>query len=304
MMAFLAALAALLLQSVTPRVQVQAGTAVRPETTTVGQHFVATIRVRVPVGYRVKFPARPDNGSQVDSAGPVARTDSTAGGFTESTANYVLAAWDTGAQRLGLDSVTVVTPTGDRLAALSGFQVYVRSVLPRDTALRKPKSFRPAIPVTPFNWLPWLIAAAIAMLAAILFVVWRNWRRRVAIGLTPLQLAERDFAGIESQRLLESGESERYAVEMVAVVRVYIASVVPAAAQSATTHELAAALLREQVIPLQRLVDVLDTTDLIKFARKRSTVERAREVGVEARRIVTEVAAMLDAASTARAKAA
>lgn len=300
----LVSLLALLLQGVTARGTVQVGTAVRPETTTVGQHFVATIRVRVPAGTRVTFPARPDSSTHVDSAGIVARTDSTIGGFTESTVNYVLAAWDTGAQRLGLDSVTVMTPTGQRLAALTGFQVYVRSVLPRDTALRQPKPFRPVIAVTAFNWLPWLIASAAAILAGILVVVWRNWRHRVARGLTPSQRAERNFMRIESQRLIESGETDRYAVEMIAVVRVYLAAVVPAAAQSATTHELATTLRGTMVVPVQSLIDVLDATDLIKFAQQRSTAERATEIGTEARRIVTETNTALNTARLAAAKAA
>ena len=107
--ALIASFVMMLTQAGPSRVDIQAGTAVRPETTTVGQHFIATIRVRVPVGYQIRFPARPDSAAQVDSAGPMVRTDSTAGGYTESTANYVLAAWDTGGQRLGRDSVTVVT---------------------------------------------------------------------------------------------------------------------------------------------------------------------------------------------------
>jgi len=294
--------AALLLQAVTPRAQqVQVGTAVRPETTTVGQHFVATIRVRVPAGTEVRFATRPDSAAQVDSAGAVTRSDVTANGFTESTVSYVLAAWDTGSQRLGLDSVTVITPSGERLAALNGFQVYVRSVLPVDTALRKPKPFRPLIAVKAFNWLPWLIAGIAAALAAILIWVWRRWRRRTMRGLTPLQLAERDFARIESQRLIESGETERYAVEMVAVLRAYLASVVPAASRSATTRELATTLRNVTVVPVQRLIGLLDATDLVKFARERATGQHAIEMGAEARRIVVETSAAIDAAATAAA---
>ena len=297
-------LIALIFQAAAPRGQVQVGTAVRPETTTVGQHFVASIRVRVPAGTQVTFPPRPDSSAQVDSAGAFARTDSTAGGFTESTANYVLAAWDTGSQRLGLDSVTVVTAGAQRIATLKGFQVYVRSVLPLDTALRKPKPFRPVIMVASFDWLPWLIALALALLAAIIIFVWSRWRRRAARGLTPFELAERDFARIESQRLIESGESERYAVEMVDVLRLYLASVVPVAAQSATTHELAVSLRQTTVAPVQRLIALLDATDLIKFARERSTAERAREIGAEARRIVAETNAAVNADTPTAARAA
>lgn len=298
------ALFALLLQGVTAPSQVQLGTSVRPETTTVGQHFVATIRVRVPAGTQVRFPSRPDSAAHVDSAGATARTDSTVGGFTESTVNYVLAAWDTGSQSLGLDSVTVVRDGAERIAALNSFKIYVRSVLPLDTALRKPKPFRPVIPGAAFNWLPWLIAAAVLAMIAIIIFAWRRWRQHANRGLTPLQLAQREFARIDSQRLVESGETERYAIEMVRVVRTYLAAVVPAAAASATTHELATALTRPTVIPVQRFIGLLDETDLIKFARKRSTADRALEVGAESRRIVSETATALDAERAAAIAAA
>ena len=302
-MTAIVALVFLLLQATTPTGQLQVGTAVRPETTTVGQHFIATIRVRVPNGTQVIFPTRPDSGAHVDSAGAMTRTESTAGGFTESTVNYVLAAWDTGGQSLGLDSIVVIGPAGQRTAALKNFAVHVRSVLPADTSLRKPKPYRPAVTLKAFNWIPWAVAAAAIALLGLLIWFWRRWRRRVARGLSPLQIAERDFARIDSQRLIESGESERYAVEMVRVVRVYLAATVPAAGQSATTHELADSLQRSPVVPTQRLLDVLDATDLIKFARERSTAERAREIGVQARRIVTDVNTALEAASEAAAKA-
>ncbi len=284
--------------------QVQVGTLVRPETTTVGEHFIATVRVRVPAGTQVIFPTRPDSSAHVDSAGGATRTETTAGGFTESTVNYVLAAWDTGGQPLGLDSVAVIGPNGERYVRLTGLSVRVRSVLPADTALRKPKPFRPTIPVKAFDWLPWLIAAAAAILAALLVFIWRRWRRRRALGLTPLQLAERDFARVESRRLLESGEAEQYAVEMIAVVRRYLSCVIPEAAQSATTSELAFALRNSRAVPVQRLIGALDATDLMKFARERSTAERARDIGADARRIVSETSAALEAAQVAASKAA
>jgi hypothetical protein len=297
-------LAALTLCASAAGAQVQVGTSVRPETTTVGEHFIATVRVRVPAGTQVVFPARPDTSARVDSAGGVTRTESTTGGFDESTVNYVLAAWDTGGQRLGLDSVAVIGPNGERYVQLAGFKVYVRSVLPADTALRKPKPFRPAMPVKAFDWLPWLIAAAAALLAALLVIIWRRWRRRLALGLTPVQIAERDFSRVESRRLIESGEIEQFAVEMIAIVRRYLASVVPDAAQSATTQELAFALRNSRFVPVHRLIDALDATDLMKFARARSTADRAREIGAEARRMVSETHAALEAAKVAEAKAA
>jgi hypothetical protein len=123
-------------------------------------------------------------------------------------------------------------------------------------------------------------------------------------GLTPLQVAQREFARIDSQRLVESGETERYAVEMAGVVRGYLASVIPAFVRSATTREVATALDRTTTVPVGRLIAILDETDLIKFARGRSSVERAVAIGAESRLIVNETAAALDAETAAATVAA
>jgi hypothetical protein len=90
---------------------------------------------------------------------------------------------------------------------------------------------------------------------------------------------------------------------MVGVLRAYLASVLPEAVRSATTRELEAALARISAVPLQRLVGLLDATDLIKFARDRATAERALAAGAEARRIVAGTNAALAAAAAAGAKA-
>ena len=290
----------------TLRGQIQAGTVVRPETTTVGQHFVAKVQVRVPSGTSVSFPGRPDSSAHVDSAGAYARRDSSAGGYTYATATYVLAAWDTGAQALGLSAVTIVTPSGSRIVPLNGFQVYVRSVLPRDTTLRKPKPFRPVAPIATFNWLPWLIAAIAAALLTLLLYAWRRWRQRSLRGLTPYDAAQREFARIEQERLIDAGEPERHAGEMVRVMRIYLAAVIPMARRSATTYELTRALPRESVVPSPDVIGLLDETDRIKFAAQRTTGERARKIGDGARAVVERVHHALQArdAEAARAKAA
>jgi hypothetical protein len=118
----------------------------------------------------------------------------------------------------------------------------------------------------------------------------------------PFEVAEREFARIEALHLLEAGEAERYAVEMVGVARLYLARVLPLAARSATTQELATALRRTSLVPVQRLVDILGATDLIKFAQERSTADRAREIGAEARLIVRETHAAIATEAAAAAK--
>lgn len=303
-MNILFALLGFLLQGASPPAKIQLGTAVQPETTTVGQHFLAVVRIRVPAGTDVRFPLRPDSGAAVDSAGVTTRTDSTSSGYTESTMRYVLAAWDTGTQRLGIDSVTTITNGAESIAVLPGFTVYVRSVLPLDSALKKPKPFRPIVEGSAFNWLPWAIAAAVLALLAMIMFAWRRWKRKRAIGLTSFQIAQREFARIDAERLVESGESERYVIEMTRVLRHYLARSVPAIAASATTRELDAALTRTTGFPAQRLLAILDEADLVKFARGSVTVERGLEIGAESRRIVNETAEALATAESAAQAAA
>jgi len=279
---------------------------VRPETVTVGQHFTATVRVRGPGGAELRFPSRPDTSSRVDTAAAMTRQDVNASDYTEATVTYALAAWDTGSQALGLGDVVVATGAGERMASLSGLRVYVRSVLPADTALRKPKPFRPTIAVRAFNWLPWAIAAAAALLLALLAYAWWRWRRRPKPVLSPAQWAQREFARIESQRMLESGETERYAIAMGDVVRGYLSRVAPALHPSLTARELVdttRTLPVAAAVPVDRLAALLGRTDLLKFAADRTSIDEARAMGAEARAIVAETDAALTAAAAESARA-
>lgn len=290
---------------------VQIGVAVQPETVTVGQHFSATLRVRVPTGSTVRFPASADSTSQVDTVSAPVRHDVDGAGYTESTVVYPLAAWDTGSQSVGLDDVVVATPAGERVASLGALRVYVRSVLPADTALRKPKPFRPLIAIRPFDWLPWIIAAALVALLALiglLVFAWRHWRRHVNRPLTAFEWAQREFARIDSQRFLESGETERYAIAMSDVLREYLYRLLPIAAPSLTTRELAIALRGAAMPPIapDRAIDLFERIDLLKFAAGRMSAESAMAAGADARAIIAEFEDAMERsrAAAARSKAA
>lgn len=301
----LAVLALLLQTQATLPAQVQLGTVVRPDTVTVGQHFSAIVRVRVPEGTELQFPTRPDTSSRVDTASALVRKDAAGNAYVETTVTYALAAWDTGPQPLGLGDIIVSTTGGQRRVSLAGLKVYVRSVLPADTALRKPKPFRPTIAVRAFDWLPWVIAAAIAALIGLLAYVWWRWRRRPTPVVTPAQWAEREFARIEAQRMLESGETERYAIAMSNVVRGYLARAVPSLHESLTTRELADAARAVRTVPVDRVAALLERVDLLKFAAARTSIDEARAMGTEARAIVNDTDAAITAAvAAARAEAA
>ena len=283
-------------------VDVQLGTAIQPETVTVGQHFTTTIRVRVPIGAQLRFPARPDTTARVDTAAPVARTDTHAASYDESTVRYVLAAWDTGAQAIGIDDVVVATPSGTRMVPLAGLKVFVRSVLPADTSKRVPKPPRDPVSVSVFNWIPWAIAAAILALIALLAWIIRRWRRRSRAPLTPYAWAQRELQRI-AQSGWETSDPVRYGVAVTDVLRGYLARSFPAARLSETTRELATSLAGVSAVPQERAIPLLDAIDLVKFAQRTMNTEDARAAGTTVREIIDETERRLAAERAAAEQA-
>jgi hypothetical protein len=73
---------------------------------------------------------------------------------------------------------------------------------------------------------------------------------------------------------------------MVEVLRDYLAARYAKAPLSLTSTELLAAMRGERAVPNDRLVRALNEADLIKFAKRPVSNERARELGREARAIV------------------
>jgi len=283
-------------------VDVQLGTAVQPETVTVGQHFTATIRVRIPTGAQLRFPAHPDTAARVDTAAPVARTDTHAASYDESTVRYVLAAWDTGAQAIGIDDVVVSTPSGTRMVPLAGLNVFVRSVLPADTSKRVPKPPRDPVAVSVFNWIPWAIAAAIlALIALLAWIIWR-WRRRSRAPLTPYAWAQRELHRI-TQSGWETSDPVRYGVAVADVLRGYLARSFPVARLSETTRELATSLAGVSAVPQERAIPLLDAVDLVKFARRTMTTDDAHAAGTTVREIIDETERRLAAERAAAEQA-
>ena len=291
----------LVAQASGPLAGVQLGVSTRPESVTVGDPLELRVRVRAPARAAIAFPDGPDSSAQVQaiaSRAVVGAADATA---TDRTAVYRLVAWDVGESPAQLGDVVVTLDGVERRIPLGDVMVKVYSVLPADTTLRVPKPPRPLFDVTiPWwqRWLPWILAA----LALIALLAWWWWRRRHrggpdASSVDALAFAEREFARIEALGLVDAGERGRYVALMVEVLRDYLAMRIPEARASLTSGELIAALQRVRAVPVARLATVLDEADLIKFARRIVTAERARELGREARAIAREIEAALTASA-------
>lgn len=270
--------------------RLQSGITVQPDTVTVGTHFIVSARLRAPEGSTIDWPTAPDTSEAIEIVSSRA-VDSAADSLaTDETARWRLAAWDTGAITIVFEDAVVSTADGVQRVPL-GARVYVRSVLPADTSLHVPKPTRDIFAADP-PWWRWVVLGLLVLALIALLVWWWLRRRRRKPGPPPvdaMQYAEREFARVERLGLLEAGERGRFVALMVEVVRDYLALRVPAAAPSLTSSELIRYLRTRRNMPVQRLATLLAEADLVKFARRPVTAERARELGQEARSIVREV---------------
>ena len=295
----IAGCALLLLAPVVVRAQgsalagVRVGVSAQPDTVTVGDPVVIRVRVAAPAGATIAFPAGPDSAAAVAAiASRTVGSNSAAGGAVDQTAAYTIVAWDVGNVPAGLGDVVVTLGSETRHLSLSTVEVHVRSVLPADTTLRVPKPARPPMEVAVPWWKKWWpLLVALAVIALLVWLWWRRRKRGPAAGaiIDPLAFAEREFGRIESLGLVDAGERGRHVALMVDVLRDYLALRLPEARASLTSSELAAALRETGGVPHVRLATLLDEADLVKFARRPLTPERARALGREARGIARDV---------------
>ena len=285
-----------------PATAVRMGYAIEPDTVTVGDPFRLTVRVHAPKGASVDFPAGPDSGAAVDALDPRQERQGPDTTALDVTATWRIAAWDTGNLPLRFGDIVVKLDNRERRIPLSALTVHVKSVLPADTAQRVPKPQR-ALFEFGRPWWYWLLAALATI--GLIGLFWWWWRRRRKRGQgevdDPFADAEGEFERVERLGLVEAGERGRYVALMVEILRTYLSRSIPDAHPSLTTNELLITVRDNRFVPVNRLALVLADADLVKFARRTTTAERARELGAEARGIVAAVhAAEVKAAEEAK----
>ena len=284
-------------------IAVQAAVGIEPDTVRIGDPFLIQIGIRAPHGATIAFPPAPDSTGAVQGLDPVrVETRPDSGGLVQ-WGYYRVAAWDIGEQPISLGDVVVTLGGRARRLAVSGRKVFVASVLPADSAQRVPKPPRPLYEfATPLWWL-WAALAALALMLILLWWWWRSRKRKRPVAVPdPFARAEREFARIERLGLVDAGERGRYVALVIEVLRDYLAARYAAAPLSLTSTELLTAVRGERAMPNDRLLRILNEADLIKFARRPVTTERAREIGREARAIVAhEHAASRPATATEKA---
>jgi len=267
---------------------VKAGVTIAPDTVRVGDPFRVTIGVRAPPGATIEFAKAMDSSATVQSLDPVVVRTSADTTAVEQYADYRVAAWDIGSQPIRVADVVVRLNGAERRLPIAGHAVFVRSILPADSAQRVPKPPRALFEFTQFPWWLWALIAAAVVAIGLLLWWWIRRRRRPkpAIVVDPFTRAESEFQRIEALALLEAGERGRYVTLMIEVLRDYLAARYAEAALSLTSSELQRSVVALPFVPQERLTRLLTEADLIKFARRPVSSERARELGREARAIV------------------
>ena len=282
---------------------VKMGFTVRPDTVLIGQPFNLLVKVHAPKGVRFEFPEGPDTTVE-NGVRPIELRGARAVTMIGDTAValYRLVAWDIDRQPLRIADVRVSYEGVERRAPLTTASVFVKSVLPADSASRIPKPARPLIVLPVFNWWPWIALALAAIIGGLLWWAWRRYRNRPLPPVDPYVRAQREFARIEA-RDLNSAHPGEYLADMVDVAREYLAARVTAVRRSDTTTELLRAMQPEHGVERQ-LPALLDRADFVKFARGNVSAAEAVEGGRMARAIVDHVEARVNPESEPARRAA
>ncbi|MGH7604415.1 MAG: hypothetical protein ACRENK_10510 [Gemmatimonadaceae bacterium] len=275
-----------------------------PDTVIIGQPFDLFVKVLAPKGVRFEFAAGPDTATQ-NGVRPIELRGEKLVSMLGDTAValYHLVAWDVGVQPLRIPDVRVTYGAEERRPVLSGASVFVKSILPADTALRVPKPPRPLIVLAVFNWWPWIALLAAIIFAILLWWAWRRYRNRPKAPVDPYVRAQHEFNRIQGLGLIEAGRAGVFLALTVDVAREYLAARVPRVRRSDTTSELLLAMQPRDGAEAE-LPSLLDRADLIKFARVDAGENEARDAAATARAIVDHVEARLNPESEPARKAA
>ena len=292
--------------------RVRSGFLVKPDTVTVGDPFTLIVTVVVPRGARVDWPTIADSTAVVAMRAPTVIVEEATGGATRTErAEYQLAAWDVGTLPIGLPNATVRDGATVVRVPLAAARVFVRTVLPIDTAKHVPQPARDLFLREVPWWERWWLAALIAALIAGLWWLWRR-RRTNTVGasrllLDPFARALRDFDQLEALKLADAGEHGRSVALAVDIVRDYLQARAPLAALSLTSAEVRTLCADDTRIPHDRLWTLLSDADGIKFAGRSVSTARATELLAEARAVTVAIedadVAQRAAAAAARAAA-
>ncbi len=261
---------------------------VLPETVTVGQPFVVSLRAIPPSGRKAVAPAVPDTGGLVEPLDPAFVTRR---GDTLSV-RYRLIAWQPGVLTIPFGPVLMRRDSSE-LSVPVDVRVVVASVLPADSTDRIPKDPRDLFPLVTHwwdRWWQWALAAVI--IATLLFLIdrWRTRRREPERVIeSPLTRAEAAFVRLDARALPSAGEGGRHVALAAEIVRQYLADLEPSLALALTNAELLQAVAPIPGMPDKQIAQLLQHVDAMRFGGRRVDPDAVRRVSGEARELVRDI---------------
>ena len=263
---------------------------VRPEHANVGDPVIVTARVTARAGSTIEFPAAVAVGEALEALDPRVVRVRTSGGEVVAEATWRLVAWDTGAHPLPLGDALVTTNEASERVPLATLLLTVESVLPADTARRAPRAARDVI-MLPQPWwdviLPWFVPFLVVALGA---AIWRRNRRDRPPPPTARREAERAFARLAEAAWGPAGEPAREVAIATEIVRDFLAARYPGAPVALTTAELVERLPPGSATTRAALVELLVTSDLVKYARHGVNADEAAAFAARARSVLAQLA--------------
>ncbi len=259
-----------------------------PDTVTVGQPFVVSLRAIPPKGRQAIPPAVPDTGGLVEPLDPA---NVTRRGDTLSV-RYRLIAWEPGVLTIPLGPVLMRLDSNEVSVPLD-VRVVVASVLPPEAANRVPRNARDLFPVSARwweRWWQWMLVLLASVAAVYLFERWRRRQRApVSETVSALAVAEAAFGRLDARRLPDAGEGGRHVALAAEIVRQYLAMVEPSLAIALTNAELLEAVAPIPGMPDRQLALVLDLVDRVRFSGTRADDATVQRVAGMARELVRDV---------------
>ena len=272
-----------------PSVQAQ----VDPATAKLGDLITLSIRVTHPQALAVDDPAFAKSLGNFEIYASTRLASETIGGKAVERFQASLQNFTTGQQVLP----GIAVPYRDPMGKVHSLKTPELSVMieeipagPKDKGdIRGPKGV-----IGPTAWSPWWCVFAVSLLSAVCVLLWRK-RKLALLGPPPPPPVPADAAALEKlQRLaqtdwLSTGKTKEYYSAISDILREYLEKGFNTAALERTTNELMRDLRKRTDLASERQVELrelLDTCDLVKFAKFRPDVDEGTAAHAAAVRFV------------------
>lgn len=202
------------------------------------------------------------------------------------TKEYALTQFDSGSYTIPRQKILIA----DQVFFTDSIQVEVRNVLV-DTTKQKMYAIKPLVEVEAplvINWQKWLlwIGVPLSLIAVIVFIVFRKKKKKglKEKDLPPYERAMLALKRIDESHLLEKDSHKEYYSQLSDTARKYIDEEIYDHAMESTTDELISRLDQEiktgslhlDKATINELKHVLQTADLVKFAKSKPDILNAK----------------------------